>query len=42
MHTSAGCVVVLPRYYHAVAPRHWLAVGDPFDDPEGLVSLEVR
>ena len=30
---SAVCAVVLPRYYHAVAPRHWLTVGDPFDDP---------
>ena len=29
------------NYYHAVAPRHWLAVGDSFDDPEGLISLEV-
>ena len=38
IHSFAGCAVVLPRYYHAVAPRHWLTVGDPFDDPEGLIS----
>ena len=41
MHSSAGCAVVLPRYYHAVAPIHWLTVGDHFDDPEGLISFEV-
>ena len=41
IYSSAGCAVVLHRYYHAVAPRHWLTAGDPFDDPEGLISLEV-
>ena len=41
IHSYAGCAVVLPLYYHAVAPRHQLTVGDPFDDPEGLISLEV-
>ena len=37
VHSSARSAVVLPRYYHAVAPIHWLTVEDPFDDPVEVI-----